>query len=144
MDFEADISLFIKRDSSHILFLLIYLDDKILIWSSSVDNDNVINALFSSLCLEGSRFFVYFPGIEASWSIDALHFSYTTTFMIFWFVPTYRRLKTNAYFNVISHMLKTQERHFQIQLGIEVLLVLFNSHSTCPMQWFSNFCKLHP
>lgn len=87
---KADVSLFIKRDSSRVLFLQIYFDDIIFTRSSSMEIELLCFILI--LCLKESRSFAFLSwdrSFSEYWWLALIN---KYTYMIFWFVPTYRRL----------------------------------------------------
>lgn len=72
---KADISLFIKVTSASTLYILIYVDDIIIIGSSSAHIDELINHLQSSFAIKDMSSLHYFIGIEVIHSYVGLFLS---------------------------------------------------------------------
>jgi Reverse transcriptase (RNA-dependent DNA polymerase) len=77
ISFQSNNSLFILKTSDVILYLLVYVDDLILIENSSSAIASFITTLASHFSIKDLGFLHYFLGIEVAQNGTALHLSQT-------------------------------------------------------------------
>jgi hypothetical protein len=70
---KADTSLFLLQKFNSVIYILIYVDDILIIGSSAFVINNIIHSLQATFAVKDFGSLTYFHGVEALWCTDGMY-----------------------------------------------------------------------